>query len=62
MTVDGAGGGPVWTFGGKPVQPGTSIPVTRIRVPLLIGDGGQDGLWDAVIGVLPDLRIACPVA
>lgn len=47
VTVDGAGGGPVWTFGGKPVEPGTSIPVTRIRVPLLIGDGGQDGVWDA---------------
>ena len=29
VTVGGAGGGPVWTFGGKPVQPGTSIPVTR---------------------------------
>jgi dienelactone hydrolase len=46
VTVD-ATGGPVWTFGGKPVEPGTSIPVTRIRVPLLIGDGGQDGVWAA---------------
>jgi hypothetical protein len=45
VTVDGARGGPVFTFGGKPVQPGTSIPVTGIRVPLLIGDGGQDGVW-----------------
>jgi dienelactone hydrolase len=42
VTVDGVGIKPVWTFGGKPVQPGTTIPVTKIRVPLLIGDGGQD--------------------
>jgi dienelactone hydrolase len=49
VTVDAAvgGTGPVWTFGGKPVEPGTPIPVTKIRVPLLIGDGGQDNVWAA---------------
>ena len=24
-----------------------NIPVTRIRVPLLMGDGGQDAVWDS---------------
>ena len=33
--------------GGQPLTPGTTIPVTRIRVPLLMGDGGQDPIWDA---------------
>jgi len=39
--------GPAWTLGGQPLTPGTTIPVTRIRVPLLMGDGGQDPIWDA---------------
>jgi dienelactone hydrolase len=39
--------GSAWTFGGRPLTPGTAIPVTRIRVPLLMGDGGQDPQWDA---------------
>ncbi len=39
--------GPAWTFGGKPLVPLATIPVTRIRVPLLMGDGGQD----AVLGL-----------
>ena len=39
--------GAAWTFGGRPLTPETTIPVTRIRVPLLMGDGGQDPLWDA---------------
>jgi BAAT / Acyl-CoA thioester hydrolase C terminal len=38
--VDGA----FRTFGGKPVAAGMNIPVTSIRIPLLLGDGGQDGL------------------
>ncbi len=46
---DAAGGtGPGWTFDGKPLEAGTLIPVTRIRVPLLMGDGGQDLVWDSV--------------
>ena len=43
----GAQPGPAWTFGGQPLTPLTNIPVTRIRVPLLMGDGGRDLLWDA---------------
>jgi dienelactone hydrolase len=39
--------GAAWTLGGQPLTPGTTIPVTRIRVPLLMGDGGQDVIWDA---------------
>jgi dienelactone hydrolase len=39
--------GAAWTLGGQPLAPGTTIPVTRIRVPLLMGDGGQDPLWDS---------------
>jgi len=39
--------GAAWTFGGQPLAPGTTIPVTRLRVPLLMGDGGQDVIWDS---------------
>ena len=39
--------GAAWTFGGQPLAPVGNIPVTRIRVPLLMGDGGQDVVWDA---------------
>ena len=35
------GTGPGWTSGGKPLEIGMLIPVTNIRVPLLMGDGGQ---------------------
>ena len=43
-----AGGtGPGWTFGGKPLEAGMLIPVTKIRIPLLMGDGGQDAVWDS---------------
>jgi dienelactone hydrolase len=41
------GSGPGWTYGGKPLPVGTLIPVGKIRVPLLIGDGGQDAVWDS---------------
>ncbi len=45
---DAAGGtGPGWTLGGKPLQAGMLIPVGKIRVPLLMGDGGQDAVWDS---------------
>ena len=39
--------GPAWTFDGKPLPTGTPIPVRRIRVPVLLGDGGQDAIWDS---------------
>ena len=39
--------GPAWTFGGQPLASVQNIPVTRIRVPLLMGDGGQDAVWDS---------------
>jgi dienelactone hydrolase len=48
--ITGAGSvvaGPAWTFGGQPLAPVGNIPVTRIRVPLLMGDGGQDIVWDS---------------
>jgi dienelactone hydrolase len=51
--------GAAWTFGGQPLTPGTAIPVTRIRVPLLMGDGGQDPQWDAAAAaatIMADLR------
>jgi pimeloyl-ACP methyl ester carboxylesterase len=39
--------GPAWTFHGKAVPEGTNMPVGRIRVPLLLGDGGQDVVWNS---------------
>jgi len=48
LAAAGCGGGsPDAPFGGRPLAPETTIPVTRIRVPLLMGDGGQDPIWDA---------------
>jgi dienelactone hydrolase len=41
------GSGPGWTYGGKPLAADTLIPVSKIRVPLLIGDGGLDATWDS---------------
>jgi len=41
------GSGPGWTYGGKPLSVGSLIPVGKIRVPVLIGDGGQDAAWDS---------------
>jgi dienelactone hydrolase len=43
----GREGAAAWTFRGKPLVTGTIIPVANIRVPLLIGDGGQDLVWDS---------------
>jgi dienelactone hydrolase len=48
--VDG-GAGPAWTFHGQALPTGTQIPVGRIRVPLLLGDGGQDAVWDSSLSV-----------
>ena len=45
--ANSAAPGPAWTFGGQPMAPLGNIPVTRIRVPLLMGDGGQDAVWDS---------------
>ena len=39
--------GPAWTLRRQPLEPVGNIPVTRIRVPLLMGDGGQDAAWDS---------------
>jgi dienelactone hydrolase len=46
--INGAfgGAGAAWTFHGQPLL-GGDIPVGNIRVPLLIGDGGQDAVWDS---------------
>ena len=45
--ANSAAQGPAWTFGGQPLAPVGNIPVTRIRVPLLMGDGGQDAVRDS---------------
>jgi dienelactone hydrolase len=47
--INGAfgGSGPAWTFQGKPLPTGTNIPVGRIRVPVLLSDGGLDAIWDS---------------
>lgn len=42
-----SGTGPGWTLDGKALPTGTLIPVTKIRVPLLMGDGGQDAVWNS---------------
>jgi dienelactone hydrolase len=50
-----------WTWNGKPLPIGTQIPVSRIRVPLLIGDGGQDAVWPSATSaslVMTELRAA----
>jgi dienelactone hydrolase len=53
--VNGAFGGKpfgaAWTFDGKPLAAGTLIPVDRIRVPLLLGDGGLDAIWNSEASV-----------
>ena len=41
-----------WSWDGKPLTTGTFIPVNRIRVPLLLGDGGQDMVWNSEASVL----------
>ncbi|MGO9501039.1 MAG: acyl-CoA thioester hydrolase/BAAT C-terminal domain-containing protein [Streptosporangiaceae bacterium] len=41
----GGGPGAAWTFRGKALPTDAIIPVGRIRVPLLVGDGGADVVW-----------------
>jgi dienelactone hydrolase len=59
--------GPAWTFHGKPLPTGTLIPVGRIRVPVLLGAGGQDAIWDsagsasAIVAELKAARDRAPV-
>jgi len=36
---------------GQALEAGTLIPVTRIGVPLLMGDGGQDPVWSSAASV-----------
>jgi dienelactone hydrolase len=60
--INGAYGGrpgPAWTFHGKPLPTGTDIPVARIRVPVLLGDGGQDAIWasaESASAIMRELR------
>jgi dienelactone hydrolase len=62
--INGAYGGkpgPAWTFHGKALPTGTPIPVSRIRVPVLLSDGGQDTIWDsaeAAIAIVAELKAA----
>jgi dienelactone hydrolase len=51
--------GAAWTYRGQPLAPVGNIPVTRIRVPLLMGDGGQDPAWDSAAAastIMAELR------
>lgn len=41
----GGGPGAAWTFRGKALPTDAIIPVGRMRVPLLVGDGGADVVW-----------------
>ena len=41
------GTGAAWTLHGRPLPARAEIPVGNIRVPLLLGDGGQDEVWDS---------------
>lgn len=62
--INGAYGGPpgpAWTFHGKALPTGTTIPVGQIGVPLLLGDGGQDAIWDSArsaTAIVQELRDA----
>jgi dienelactone hydrolase len=40
-----------WTFHAKALPLGMEIPVGRIRVPLLLGDGGQDAVANSAVSV-----------
>jgi dienelactone hydrolase len=53
--INGAFGGKpgaAWTFDSQALPPNTPIPVDRIRVPLLLGDGGLDAIWDSSLSVM----------
>lgn len=62
--INGAIGGmpgPAWTFHGKAPTEGTTIPAGKIRVPLLLGDGGQDAIWNSASSatiIMQELRAA----
>lgn len=67
--INGAYGGkpgPAWTFHGKALPTGSLIPVNRIRVPVLLSDGGQDEIWDsaqsatAIVSELKDAHDRAP--
>jgi dienelactone hydrolase len=38
-----------WTLRGRPLRPGQDIPVERIRGPVLMDCGGQDGIWPSCL-------------
>jgi pimeloyl-ACP methyl ester carboxylesterase len=46
-----AGAAPAWSLHGRPIPPGEEIPVERIRGPVLMNCGGQDGEWPSCIFV-----------
>lgn len=59
--------GTAWTLRGRPLPAGEDIPVERIRGPVLMNCGGQDGVWpsclflEAVRTRLADRHFAHPV-
>ncbi len=42
---------PAWTLHGRPLTIGAEIPVERIRGPVLMNCGGQDGIWQSCLFV-----------
>jgi dienelactone hydrolase len=40
-------GSPAWTLRGRPLPIGAEIAVERIRGPVLLNCGGQDGIWQS---------------
>jgi dienelactone hydrolase len=41
------GSGSAWTVGGEMIPTGEVIPVDAITVPVMIGAGGRDAVWDS---------------
>jgi dienelactone hydrolase len=59
--LEDGGARPAWTFHGRALVTGAAIPVGRIHVPVLIGDGGQDAIWDSAFSatyIVGELRAA----
>jgi hypothetical protein len=44
-------GPPSWTVSGRPVPVGQDIPVERIRGPVVMNCGEQDGIWPSCLNM-----------
>jgi dienelactone hydrolase len=45
--LEGAHGGPAWTYRGRPLPQGIAIHVERIRGTVLVAGAGKDALWSS---------------